>query len=820
MKIIFFHTLRSIKDNLGQLFVIVFTVTVLTALFFATLTLKDVFYNLQLSMANRLPGEAQISISGEVLSEYELKEALKTIDGVEYVDEYLEMTALLKSTNDNNEVDEKVIIVEATDLETLLERHSDQLYYYDGITEDSHYSHNGIWMTKDFADDNNIKVGDEVEIFIALYNEYQKFTVTYLFESEGIFANTTLNNVLTDFSSFGNRGLLTNAYVKISSDTDVDISIEQLNNFFAGKDVTVEQAIDYNHINEVVSGNEKLITVVMFFVLALVLFILFSSYLVIFQKRTNELSIFKAAGATAMQCILLLSFEGILYVLTGAFIGTILGRFAMQIVEITVIPNFTGAIRYHVYHYVLSMALGITVSLICSFFPALLLVKKSVKDTQDKPLLFNKKTIVILVVLFVLLGGCIACMIILQNLLIVFCLILIILISLLIYFGSPYLVMGISKLFSPGKGIVKLSSCTVKRNRTASRLSAIVGAVISFSFIAISIVTIVIDAIEPYYTHFRGDFVVQSLSSSDMEEVNELIINTYGVDRTVYLSSNDYKMIADGKEIEYTVYAINNVEDIDNVTTDITNKQKEKFFSEDNSIIISYDLANRLNKKIGDKMLINLENDDYQTYTIVGIDQTVTKNDRVCFIVNDGKIKYQNTMILVVSKKNISNMDLYKELSFKLQKKSCYIMFYKDWTQSTNVGISGIELLLRLLQVLIGGVAFIGVINMTISTQLERKRELNIYLSNGLDKRNYLLLSLLEGLVFSISGGIIGLLFNVIINLLMPDFAKLIDRYLNVNYFPISILIVVAVVMGIYTITYLIIAFQNRKKVGIERNII
>ena len=164
-------------------------------------------------------------------------------------------------------------------------------------------------------------------------------------------------------------------------------------------------------------------------------------------------------------------------------------------------------------------------------------------------------------------------------------------------------------------------------------------------------------------------------------------------------------------------------------------------------------------------------------------------------------------------------MDLYTDMSDKLRKYSCHIMYYKDWVQSTNVGISGVELLLRLLQILIGSVAFIGVVNMTVSTLLGRKREYNILFSVGLDGKKYFLLSLAEGIIFALSGGAIGFVFSIVINLLMPELGKLIDRYVSATYFPMSIGPVVGVVMLAYVITYVIIAMRIRKNKSIERNI-
>ena len=819
MKIILHHTFRSVKDNLGQLFVIVFTVTILTALFFATLSLRDVFYNLQLSMATRLPDQAQIEIKGDILSEYEIDDAIDALNGVEYVDKYLELYALLKTKKDND-VEEKVVLIEATDLTHYYNYHSKSLFYKEGIGPEFVSTYPQVWLSYDFAKENELSVGSEIELYISLYGSYQKFVVTYLFQSQGVFANTSVNNVMTDLSAFGDRGLLTNVYVKMDDDSDVSDAIETLREYLPDRSIEIGSSVDYEYIESVVSGNQKLITVMLFFVLALVLFILLSSYLVIYQKRTQELSVFKAVGASFAQCIGILVFEGLLYGVTGAVLGTVLGRFAMQIVQIKVIPNFAGAIRFGFYHYILSMLLGTIVSLLCASVPAYLLVKRSVRAGADKPPLGSiKRKIPLFIAFIVFLAVCVVIVVFYPQTLVYVCFAMIADMALSIYFGAPYLVALTSRLFSFGKGIVKLSSSSVRRNKNTASLSAIVGAVISFSFVAVSIVSMVIGAIKPYYDHFRCDYIVQTISeSTDMIAVNNEISSTFGVEKSILLQNQEYETIADNKKIKYTLYALNDVSEVDYVATSLTKEESEAFATNDDMIILSYDLANRFGKKKGDEIELDLSGKT-KTFIVAAIDQTITKDDRVCFILNKEKNVYKNSFILVISNKNVSGMDLYKDLSDKVQKYSCNIMYYKDWVQSTNVGITGIELLLRLLQILIGAVAFIGVVNITVSTLHDRKREYNIYFSTGLDGKKYFFLSLLEGIVFALSGGVIGLFFSLIINLLMPELGKLIDRYVAVSYFPPEIGPVVAVIMLVYVLTYVTVALRIRKNRNIERNI-
>ena len=84
MRLLLRHTVRSVKENKAQLAVILLTVIVVTAMFFATLTVGGLFTNLQTSLKARLGGETDLSVSGGVFSEAAFDEYIaENADSVE-----------------------------------------------------------------------------------------------------------------------------------------------------------------------------------------------------------------------------------------------------------------------------------------------------------------------------------------------------------------------------------------------------------------------------------------------------------------------------------------------------------------------------------------------------------------------------------------------------------------------------------------------------------------------------------------------------------------------------------------------------------------
>ena len=145
MKIIFNHTLRSIKANIAQPFIIIFTVTVVTMLLFAALSMKDLFYNFQLANLSRVAQDTDISVSGGIFSGERFSEYEKLhTNEIEYVDKYLTMPGVINGKGGNNQ-ESTAVLLQATYLKDFISRYNSELFYHSGIS-DANYVYPGIWI--------------------------------------------------------------------------------------------------------------------------------------------------------------------------------------------------------------------------------------------------------------------------------------------------------------------------------------------------------------------------------------------------------------------------------------------------------------------------------------------------------------------------------------------------------------------------------------------------------------------------------------------------------------------------------------------------
>lgn len=830
MKILFNHTIRSIKENKGQFLVIVLTITVVTCMLFIALTVGDLFYNLQFSLKSRVSSDTDIKIEG-IFSEAKLDEYyLENKDSIEYIDTYMQMGGLFRSDK-GEDLTSKVILIEATNLEKFYERNNETLTLYDAY-EFSHQYHE-VWVGKSFAKENNIVAGDTVQIYLEYTKSYQKMTVTCIFENYGMFANSVVNNILVDFSTVSSRGILTTAYIAINDNVDSELFAKDLAIYMDNTELIIGPAVDYVEINKVVNNNQKLLNVALIFVIALILFILFTSYLVMAKNRLNELITFKTAGASNKQLISIMLLEGAVYGAIGALIGLLIGRAGMEFAVSKVIPNFPDAVKYNFFDYLLSFMLGIIISVAAAIAPTIkaskesvrLLISGSVKEARTPPLF-------VAIISLILIGSCVLLIVFVPNISVVILILLLVVIAVLIMAVMPYIVKAISYLFSFGKGISRVSSYGVKRNSYNQTLSGLIGSVMVFTFLVVSIINVIVFAIKPFNERFKSDFVVESVEEANLQNTAKDMELVHGVQNAYYYSYDTFLWTEGNLNEQYTVYGVESTDAINYISDKVSADTIYAFKNTINPVIISYDLMQRFDLDIGEQIVLNLGNKINGVkkplsaqFTVVGIDYAMTQNDKVMIINNDSFIvgsevyKPQKNMVFVITDKDVPNKDLYYDLRDRLEGTG-FILEYNDWVYATSVGIKGVITLLNILQIMISMVAFIGIINLTIVSLLDRKREFNIYRSVGMDKKGYTILSICEGLIIALSGGLVGFVLSIIMNRLMPTFALMIDRYVVSAVVPLNVAIIVIAVVALYNLIYFALAISNKKLKIIERNII
>lgn len=807
MKIIFNHTLRSIRAHIGQPIVIVFTVTVVTMLFFASLVLGDLFYNFQLANLTRKAGQTDVSLKGTIISGERLKEFEEVnADTIEYVDKYLTMEGII---SDEKNAGATAVVIEATDLDVFFARYKNKLSFYKGITENDRYVYPPVMISKSLADKYGYEPGSEIDVYIGLYGRYQTFTVTYVFENKGFFANSTVHNILADLSSVGDKGLYSDVYYKLKPNTDKEEFKEKLSLFLDNSLLTVDDAVDYDYIERVVGDNENLLKIALCFVIALVIFILFGAYSVVSKNRASELLVFKAAGASPEQMFALLMTEVLLYGVAGGISGVIIGRFGMELVVQSVIPSFSSAVTYHVWNYAVAVISGILISVLGSLVPFVRLVKQTVKKQSSTgvKLVKSVKPAFLIIPAVVLIGSIIG-VIYLSEYATIFTVTLLVSSIALIILSAPFVMRIIAAIGAKCGGTSRLACAGTKRNSEAVSVSAMLAAVLAFSFVTISIVGVIIDASRPANSRFDAEYVVQSLSGNDKTaQAAEFLKNNEGTRRSAifYYENFDYEF--NGRQTDLTVYGVRNASDL-SFATFLTEAEKERFDNEERSAVVSYDVLSRTGKKVGDKIIVKLAGKDYE-FVVVAKDDKKTMNDRVIFVNLKGlDYSLKNSVVFFDVDDNVPKGDYYNFVKSKIENIDGFVLRFDDWANAATVGVDGIATLLRVLQIVVCLVGFAGIVNMTIAMSISKKKDYDIYFAAGMSREKFGRVLASESLLIGCTGAVSGCALASCINVLIPSFARLIDRYVSIT-FPWITFAIAGIAIVVYTAVYCFVGSRH-----------
>lgn len=807
MSIILHHTLRSIRDHIYQTAIVVFTIIVVTALFFAAFALKDMFYCFHLMSLSRMAGDADVAIEGGFFSDAKLEEfCAGREDRIECVDKFLVAPGIASSA----EAKEKSlnVSVEATDLATFAKRHADRLFRAEGMAG-AKCDCPEAWLGKALAKKLGLKPGDPIEIYIGMHNRRQLFTVRHIFEDKGYFSGGVEYSVLTDCKGFGNKGLFSNAYIRLKDKKDKDAIVSELRTHMGDPTLKIGDAIDREYIDFVVRDNENLLKIAIAFISGQVAFILCSAYDLVIKRRIREMLVFKSVGASPARLFFILLCEPLLYGAIGGAFGVVFGRCGMEITALSVIPEFARVMRYSALNYLVPLAAGILISALSSVAPILCLVRRAAKSAR-KARSAAALNVVGLCASLASVAVFAVCILFVPSRIQLFAALLIAAAIAFVIFCSPYVLNLASIAFRLGRGGARLASSAVKRNFEAANISRILGVVISFTFVTVSLIDVILDASAPIYSRFRADYAVGATSSAaDLDEICAELRETRGAESAALFRHKKFD-IEFRKKTDIVAFGVDSADDLDFVAK-LTDAQKDDFNNVPGAAVVSYDLMNRYGRKLGDVLKIPLDGVERE-FKAVAIAEARTADDRVFFVKrSNSDIPFDSANILLNVRDDAVPKDFFRDLKARLEPKGCYIVPFDDFVSTGGLGVSQLSLLLRILQALVGVVGLFGVVNMSASMLLGRRREYLIYGSVGLCRANAFALAACEGAQISLTGMLAGLGVSFALSFLIPDFARLIDRYVC-RAFPLSALFVGLSFMLSFFLAYLVIGYRLERR--------
>ena len=846
MKLLLKNTLRSLRSNKGQIFVIILTITLITAMVFIAMSMFDIFYNIHMSEFDRIANGADMLVgshseSNELYSKARLDNLLdeKDIKDIKY---FTKFASVLKTESDT-----KTVLVEATDLKTYLEKNpiryiekynpttaTNNDYWFVGaknlkLIDASSFGNAGgdttagypiVIIDSGFARKSNIQAGDIIEIFIPTFSNYIKMKVGFIAVKEGIFSSPASKNILVDSSSIENMGQLTATYITFNSKSDFAKYEDLIKKEFPAVDVT--EGNSYEYVMGMVKNNTLLMSIALIVLIVTMMIILYSTYAIIAKHRVKDLIVFKSIGATPRQASLILLLEVFAYVIIGVFFGLLFGRFLFTLVLRLMLPQAMHAIAFPIWKYLVSIGVTLLVTVLSTIGIIYSIGKKTIinlkQDTVKiaklfKPIftLVSLLSLIILTVVYFVVDVYVVKTI--AAYLIVFSIIL------FVISVSGYLFNLLAKWIR--KTPFALSGYASTRSSAVKNLATLLALVITFSFFVVQLVDLVQIAVVPFNSRYQADYVVVAQKSADGKDFeafnNDVILKVEGVTESTYYNTVSfiYPGNTNPTSGDMAIYGISSKEHLKYATTNLDPKTYERWDKEPNPIVLSNDVMLRLNLQLGDKVELQPFSLDFrsspQTFTIVGIDYTLSEWDQLGYA-KYGQIARMSQPVTFMIQ---SDKDIFLNLRENVENsglKQTYALKFEEWAYLDQDTSQSISYLLAFVQTLVYIVAIIGILNMTIMTSYNRQNELDIYKISGMSDGDFLKFSFGEGLLIALTGGILGIIASFFINLATPMFNNIINKYVKLKVFPYEIIVVFLIAASLFLGVWMIIAFFNKKR--------
>ncbi|MBQ8178511.1 MAG: ABC transporter permease [Clostridia bacterium] len=830
MKAFIRHILRSAESEKGQVAVIIITIAIVTAMVFVAFSMYDVFFNLNMAEYDRVAEGADMLLGdnfggGGVFSKARLDRVLNAQPEGEIKDitYFAKTPSILKTKTES-----KSVLVEATDLEEYIGNH--QIKYVEIFDENTpspdipyleSAGYSSVIVGENFALESNIKAGDMVEVYLPTYGMYTTLIVRAVALNEGIFGSTADMNILVDFEAIGNQGQINAVYINFTDDAYFEKYEELFATYFPA--VECGEGNGYSEVVSIVTNNTLLFSIALIFLIATLMLILFTAYLIVSRNRMSEMIIFKSAGATPMQVAFIMLSEVLFYSLVGGAVGLMLGRIAMGVVSTSLLPMAPHAVTYPVWKFIVSYVISIVVSVLSTLVPIIQVSKKTVRELSSNGFKVSKavKPLTLIISSIIVVGISIAYAFLSGIALLVMSVALIIAIAFWIYCAIHFvtkLIGTLVKKISKG-GATYIAGISVTRSSAMQTVTTLIAVVIAFSFLITQVVGIVKDATIPFRERYSADYVVLSQSGveiADFDTIKGTALEIDSIDGAGWFSTVDY-YLPDG-ENDFTVYGVNDYWTLEHCTTGLDSEVKSRWQNTDNPIVLNQNIVMMLDVEIGDEVTFSPVHEDFKsekhTFTLVGIDKSISQWDMVAYCNHSFTYRMTNRANFLITADGTQTADTFVELRDAiegLELPSTFALTYDEWAYAEQESFQGVGPLMTLLQVLVWLISLMGVANIAIVTVYDRRAEYRLYKLSGMSSSDYIKFSFGEGVVSGLSGGILGFIAGYAVNMLVPSLGSIIQRYKGFAIMPLELVITFLIGVGAFLLLWMLIALVNRK---------
>jgi len=774
-------TLRNIREKKLRTFLILLSIILSSALFFASTAISTTVEMLIMEQMRKYFGNADIMISaGEqskawtispnLLDNYQrpIKYTVGMIwDGGEY-----------KAKGETIQVTIQGFNLEDLDkINPIILEQKHELYPFKG---------NKAIIGKGMAEKYGLNPGDPMGINI--YGSKKWFVVSGISQPMGPFAEDGESTFIivpreTMAGFYGSKGKVNTIYVGLENPSDQDMVVQELSKAYPA--YRVEPTIPKAMIKSETQQISAMFLVIVAFVLILSMFIIYTSFKVIMAERLPVIGTFRSIGATRKMTSRVLMAESLIYGIIGGILGDILGISILSIMIRQIMPTWMSYIDVKTYYtlgqLIMGFGVGLTLALISSFLPvrrtAGIPIKDIVLDSMEKKVK-KKRWKIILGVLFltVSIAGPVITPKNMEIPVDIVCMFLLVPAVVMI---MPYVTNSFLKVFKDvysgvfgNEGILAAQSLRDNKNNLNNII--LLGMSISVMLMIATLSQSIVNDTVNYYKDCKYDITFWSWPMDRSTESRLLsvdgVLDTYGE----YQKYGDIQVVGKNAEIR-GILGVNKAKTLDYLVLDIEGEAEKLIeeLDEGRNIIITNIFKDEYGIEKGDYLKLKTERDTLD-YKVAGFVESNRFDGKYAligerYLKSDMSVKqYSNIYI----KTNKDPEEVVANIQEKFKSKNPWIRSMKEMMKENMESNSKILGIFKGFGIMSLVICIFGVFNNLIISFIDRKRSLAIMRSVGMNKKQTVKMIFIEAFTGGLIGGLMGIITGL---LLVMNIYKLIE---------------------------------------------
>ena len=791
MRIIAKFVLKNLWEKKYRTFLIIFSIMISSALFFATGSLNGTMEKIYLQRIMSSFGTAEIMIKEGDKSpspRFNPQRINPYKEQMEYIVGILQGTAFYKDMfNQTAQISLLGVNWEEYQLMNPIMLHSEKKL--------DPFSGRKVIISKATAENYGLRLGDTIEFEIngarIRYNvcALAQFVGPFMDETRGIIAVVPKESLAYLYNEPGNVSVL---LMKPKYPEQRLKTIKELALTF--KLYSVTETLSKEGLNRQVKPMRIAFSVTSVIVFIMSTFIIYTSFKVITTERLPVIGAFRSLGATKGMTNFILMAESLTYGLIGGIFGGGMGIGLLYIITVVSAPptlkGFKTTLEFSPLLLLTAALMAVALSFISSIIPIIKVSNMPIKDivfNSIEKVTAKKIWKLVLAVIFAILIIVVPPLVPKEIAMPVdtMC---IVLSMVAIVFAIPFITSGLTKLFEKNStylfgNVGALAAQNLRDNKSVLNNIALLAIGVSSILMINTLSYSVIGKLTDYFADMNYNIYFEMSRIDRNFEKNLKAID--GVTATYGIYGAEDVKVAGSHEPIAVVEGIDTDKHLEYLKLEIVDGKQDivKELSIGRNIILNRPLGYKYQKKIGDLITLELGNGPRE-YKIIGFINTLTEKGNYAIIAENyfkmdmsercyshvliKTSKDPNEVVAILKKKYIDNRP--------------YVQSVIDDKQGVIKSNEQIFSVLKGFSVLTIILGILGVFNNFIISFIERKRSLAVFRSIGMSKRQIIRMIFIESLTGGFIGGIIGVIGGILMTSVFPYIMEAMDMPIPMIY--------------------------------------